>query len=70
MGGCSGSGKEGLLTHSAIRAFQLLLPLLRLLAFRFADDERAGTDVVGMVEIRVGLFGHDERNLREVDLKP
>jgi len=65
-----GIERAGLLAHSAIRAFQLLLPLLRFLALGLADNERTGTDVVGMVEIRVGLFGHDERNLREVDLNP
>lgn len=65
-----GVEREGLLAHSAIGTFQLLLPLLALLALGLADDERTRADVLGMVEIGLGLFGHDERNLREVDLNP
>jgi len=65
-----GIERAGLLAHSAIGALQLLLPLLRLLALRLADDERTGADVGGLVEIGLDFFGHDERNLREVDLNP
>ncbi len=35
-----GRRKEGLLAHSAVRAFQLLLPFLALLALGLADNER------------------------------
>jgi hypothetical protein len=66
----TGVNGGGLLAHPAIGASQLLLPFLGLLALGLADNEGTGSDVFGMVEIRVGLFGHDERNLRKVDLNP
>jgi hypothetical protein len=65
-----GGGGGRLLAHSAIGAFQLLLPLLALLALGLADNERTGADISGLVEIRIRCFGHDERILRKVDLNP
>ena len=57
--------KEGLLAHAAVRALQLLLALLELVALRLDDDEVARADIGGLVQIRGGLFGHGVSSLQK-----